>query len=86
MGGKEQLYICACELSVASMSGCHCSKNPQKFLLHMRVRPLHVQSTVGQYCLIRGVKLAGWVSMLPHPMQDQKKMKDASQCSPFRQL
>lgn len=38
--GREQLYICACEESVASVFGCHCSKNPQRFLLNMRVCPL----------------------------------------------
>jgi len=26
MGGKEQIYICACEESVASVFRCHCSK------------------------------------------------------------
>lgn len=31
------------------------------------------QSTTGRYCLVWGVKLAGWVLLLPHPAQDQKK-------------
>lgn len=30
---------------------------------------------MGQYCLIWRVKLAGWVLLLPHPVQDQKKKK-----------
>lgn len=72
MGGKEQLYICACEESVASVLGCHCSKNPQLFPLNMQICPLQARSTTGQYCLIRGVKLAGWVLLPPHPVQDQK--------------
>lgn len=71
MGGKQRLYICACEESMASGSGCHCSKNPQLFSLH--VCPLHVRSTTGRRYLTRGVKLAGWVRSPPHPEQDQIK-------------
>lgn len=87
MGGKEQLYICACEKSVATVFGFHCSKK-SKALLNMHACLLHVQSTMGQFCLIRGVKLAGWVLFFsPHPVQDQKKkMKDDSQCSLFQLL
>lgn len=50
--------------------------HPQKFLLNMHKCPLLLeQSTAGRYCLIWGVKLAGWVLLLPHPAQDQKKKK-----------
>lgn len=48
------------------------AKNPQRFLLNMHVWSLHVQSTTGQCRLIGGLKLAGWVLLLPHPVQDQK--------------
>lgn len=43
-----------------------------QFLLNMHVCPLLAQSTMGRYCLLRRVKLAGWVLLLPHPVQDQK--------------
>lgn len=58
------------------------AKNPQQFLLNMHVRSLHVQPTTGQYCLIRGVKLAGWVLLLPHPVQDRKDER----CFPMQPL
>lgn len=77
MGGKERLYICACEASVFScriMTIMRIQKKsykrpPQQFLLNMHRRPPLVQSTVGQGvgCLMGGVKLAGWDSRLPHP-------------------
>lgn len=74
---------------MASVFGCHCRKKPQQFLLHMHVCPLLVQSTMGQYCLIWRVKLAGRALLLPHPVQDQKKKKmfsNAARSNSFGQV
>lgn len=81
MGGKEQLYICACEESVASVFRWHCSKRQSTatFTQHAYLSPSLYKSTTGQWGSLTeggwGVKLEGWVLLLPHPVQDPKYEK-----------